>query len=82
VGDRVSVEEKVAVVEADEESNERDENASDEEWVGFAGDDRAHGFGIAGNPDGSLADGAGAGALTAQDNFARFGLAEFGVASI
>jgi hypothetical protein len=71
----VSVEQKVAVMEADEESDERDENAGDEERVGLAGDDRAHGFRVAGNPDGRLAEGAGAGAAAAKDDFAGFGLA-------
>jgi hypothetical protein len=73
--DCVSVEEEVAVVEADEERDEGDENATYEEWVGFAGNNRTHGFGIAGNPDGRLAEGAFAGALAAEDNFAGLGFA-------
>jgi hypothetical protein len=39
------------VVEADEECDEGEEDAADEERVGFAGDDWAHGLGITGNPD-------------------------------
>ena len=79
----VSIEQKVAVVEADEESDECDEDAGDEERVGLAGDDRAHGFRIAGHPDGRLAEGAGAGAAAAEDDLAGLGrLGEFRVASV
>ncbi len=62
MGDGVSVEQQIAVVEADEERGEGEENAGDEERVGLAGDDRAHGLGIARNPDGRFAQGAAAGA--------------------
>jgi hypothetical protein len=82
MGNGVSVEEEVAVVEADEESDEGDEDAGDEEWIGFAGDDRAHGFRIAGNPDGALTERAGAGAAAAEDDFAGLGLREARVASV
>ncbi len=79
VGDRVSVEEEVAVAEADEESDEGEQDAGDEERIGFAGDYRADGFGIAGDPDGGLAEGAFAGRFLAEDDGAGFlGLAWIG----
>jgi hypothetical protein len=67
MGYRVSVQNEITVVEADEECDERDEDASYEDGVGFARDHRADGFGIARNPDGCLAEGAGATALLAED---------------
>jgi len=82
MGDRVSVEEEVAVVEADEEGYEGEEQAGDEERVGFARDYGADGFGIAGNPDGGLAEGAGAGGFFAEFEGAGFEVGEFGVASV
>jgi hypothetical protein len=81
VGDRVSVEEEVAVAEADEEGYEGDEDSRDEEGVGLAGDYGADGFGVSGNPDGGLAEGTGAGGFLAEDERAGLGCRELGVAS-
>jgi len=69
-------------VVADEERYEGEEDAADEDGVGFAGDDGAHGFGIAGNPDGRLAEGAFAAAVPAEDDLAGFSSFELRVASI
>ena len=69
-------------MDTDEECDEGDENASCEDRVGFAGDYRADGFGISGNPDGGLAEGAGAGGLLAEDELTGFELGELGGASV
>jgi hypothetical protein len=54
----VSIEEEIAAMDTDEERYEGDENGGNEDGIGLAGDYGADGFGISGNPDGGLAEGA------------------------